>query len=79
MNMSDVVLPELPNGSWVSGCCGEACFYAEVAVPAGFLKVKTSHDNDDLQYQVRRYGLDRMALDDDYIEVDEADLIEMLK
>lgn len=63
---------------WTSTCCGDACLYAEIAVRDGFLQVKTSHDDNDLAYQVRRYGRDKMPLDAGYVRVSERQFADML-
>lgn len=70
MKLSDI--------QWTSACCGESCLYAEVQVPDGWLQIKTSHDESDLDYLVRRYGQDKMPLDDAYVPMTEADLSKLL-
>ncbi|QBI03294.1 hypothetical protein [Pseudoduganella albidiflava] len=65
--------------TWVSACCGEACLYAEFKVETGYIKVKTRHDETDLDYEVRRYGLDFQPVDAQFVTMTEADLEKLLE
>lgn len=59
---------------WREYCCGDACQYAEVKTSVGTLQIKTSYDVGDLSYLVRRYGLDNMPIDAEYLLMTEAQL-----
>jgi hypothetical protein len=69
---------KLEDINWQSYCCGGACLYAEIETSSSFLQVKTSHEETDLTYQVRKFGKDKMPLDDDYLDISESDLRELI-